>query len=98
MMKHVAPARAAVSIAPLFANYMGDDMKNLMKQMDVVIPGHIQKAIDNRENGRIFADLIENKQLPDSEKTIFRLTGEGFNVLTAGTETTAVCLQIMTTL
>ena len=90
MMRHVALARAAVAFAPYFANYMGDDMKNLMHQLQVVIPGHIQKAINNKENGRIFADLMANDQMPDSEKTIYRLSGEGFNVLTAGTETTAV--------
>ncbi|KUI67678.1 Trichodiene oxygenase [Cytospora mali] len=92
MMRHVAPARAAVTVAPFFANYMGDDMKNLMYQLQVVIPGHIQKALDNKDNGRIFADLIENKQLPDSEKSIYRLSGEGFNLLVAGTETTAATL------
>ena len=69
---------------------MGDDMKNLMHQLQVTIPGHIQKAIDNKENGRIFADLMANDQMPDAEKTIYRLSGEGFNILVAGTETTAV--------
>lgn len=94
MMRHVAPARAAVAVAPYFANYMGDDMKNLMHQLQVVIPGHIQKAIDNKENGRIFADLMANDQMPDEEKTIYRLSGEGFNILVAGTETTAVSLSL----
>lgn len=93
MMRHVAPARAAVAVAPYFANYMGDDMKNLMHHLQVVIPGHIQKAIDNKENGRIFADLMANDQMPDEEKTIYRLSGEGFNILVAGTETTAVSLS-----
>lgn len=91
MMRHVALARAAVAIAPFFADYMGNDMKNLMYQLQVVIPGHIQRALDNKDNGRIFAELIDNKQLPDHEKTIYRLSGEGFNLLVAGTETTAVC-------
>lgn len=95
MMRHVAPARAAVAIAPYFANYMGDDMKNLMHQLQVVIPGHIQKAIDNKDHGRIFADLMANEQLPDEEKTIYRLSGEGFNLLAAGTETTAVSLTLV---
>ncbi|KAK7732416.1 hypothetical protein SLS63_005094 [Diaporthe eres] len=96
MMRHVAPARAAVAVAPYFANYMGDDMKNLMHQLQVVIPGHIQKAIDNKENGRIFADLMANDQMPDEEKTIYRLSGEGFNILLAGTETTAASLACIT--
>lgn len=91
MMRHVAPARAAVAVAPYFANYMGEDMKNLMYQLQVVIPGHIQKAIENKENGRIFADLMANDQMPMEEKTMDRLSGEGFNLLLAGTETTAVC-------
>lgn len=44
MMRHVALARAAVAITPLFADYMGDDMKNIMRQLQVVIPEHIEKA------------------------------------------------------
>ncbi|KAI3394704.1 hypothetical protein diail_2289 [Diaporthe ilicicola] len=96
MMRHVAPARALVALAPYFANYMGEDMKNLMNQLQVVIPGYIRKAIENKENGRMFADLMENDQLPDSEKTIYRLSGEGFNVLSAGTETTAASLTCIT--
>jgi cytochrome P450 len=95
MMRHVAPARFLVAIAPLFADYLGENMKTLMNQLNVVIPGHIRKALDNRENGRIFADLIDSNILPESDKTIYRLSGEGFNLLSAGTETTAVkCLQI----
>lgn len=90
MIRHVAPVRAAVSVAPLFANYMGEDMKSLMNLLQVDIPRHIQKAIDDKDNGRIFAELIENKQLPESEKSIYRLSGEGFNLMVAGTETTAV--------
>ncbi|KAL1851098.1 hypothetical protein Daus18300_012645 [Diaporthe australafricana] len=96
MMRHVPPARALVAFAPYFAKYLGEDMKNLMNQLMVVIPGHISQAIDNKENGRIFADLMENQEMPEEEKTIYRLSGEGFNVLTAGTETTAASLACIT--
>lgn len=90
MVRHIAPVRAVTAVAPAFANYLGEDMKSLMQQLQVVIPGYIEHALDDKESGRIFADLIQNESLPDSEKTIFRLTGEGFNLLSAGTETTAV--------
>lgn len=93
MVRHIAPVRAATAAAPAFAKYMGDDMKQLMEQLQVVIPGHIQHALDDKESGRIFADLIQNESLPESEKTVYRLSGEGFNLLAAGTETTAVSDQ-----
>lgn len=92
MMRHVTAARALVAGAPIFADYVGVDMKSVMFQLQVVIPGHIQRALADKEsdNGRIFADLIENEQLPARGKTIYRLSGEWFNLLSAGTETTAV--------
>ncbi|CAN8099684.1 unnamed protein product [Discula destructiva] len=92
LLRHVAPVRAAVAVAPLFANYMGEDMRNIMNHLQVIIPGYIEKALADRKDRRIFADLIESEQLPDEEKTAFRLSGEGFTLLSAGTETTAASL------
>lgn len=95
MMRHVPLMRSLVGLAPLFANYMGEDVKALFHELGVNIPGYIQKALDNKEDGRIFADVISSPLLPDSDKTMYRLTGQGFDLLSAGTETTAVSWHIL---
>ena len=90
MMRHNALGRKMAQVLPLLADYMGEDIKAVMHQMNVVIPQYIQAALDHPENGRVFTDLMESKSLPESEKSMYRLSGEGFNFLLAGTETTAV--------
>ncbi|XXG96814.1 Mitochondrial succinate-fumarate transporter [Hypoxylon texense] len=95
-IRYVAPARILAQFAPLFANYMGENIREVTRQMAVVIPRYIQKALDNPENGRVFADLIDSPMLPEEEKSMYRLSGEGFNLLAAGTETTAATLTCIT--
>lgn len=93
-MRYVAPARILAQFAPLFANYMGENLRAVTRQIAVVIPRYIQKALDNPENGRVFAELMESQMLPEEEKSMYRLSGEGFNLLAAGTETTAVSYDL----
>lgn len=95
MMRHNALGRKAAQVLPLLADYMGEDIKAVMHQMNVVIPQYIQAALDHPENGRVFTDVMESKSLPDSEKSMYWLSGEGFNFLLAGTETTAVRCSIL---
>jgi cytochrome P450 len=93
MMRHNALGRKMAQVMPLMADYLGEDIKSVMRQMNVVIPQYIQAALKNPENGRVFADLMESKSRPQGENmemTMYRLSGEGFNFLLAGTETTAV--------
>ncbi|KAE9971945.1 hypothetical protein BLS_004231 [Venturia inaequalis] len=99
MMRHNALGRKMAQVMPLMADYLGEDIKSVMRQMTVVIPAYIQKAVNNPENGRVFADLVESKSRPQNEteeETMFRLSGEGFNFLLAGTETTAAVLTVFT--
>lgn len=90
MMRHNALARKMAQVMPLMADYLGEDVKMVMRQMTVVIPGYIQAAINNPDNGRVFAELQDSKILVGEEKSMYRQAGEGFNFLLAGTETTAV--------
>lgn len=55
------------------------------------LPSHVCRAIDGdpTAEGRIFAQLLEST-LPESEKTLDRLSMEAFSLTGAGTETTAV--------
>ncbi|KAJ4316738.1 hypothetical protein N0V94_005295 [Neodidymelliopsis sp. IMI 364377] len=99
MMRHNSLGRKMAQVMPLMADYLGEDIKSVMRQMNVVIPGYIKKAVKNPENGRVFADLVESKSRPENEtleETMYRLNGEGFNFLLAGTETTAAILTVFT--
>jgi hypothetical protein len=53
MLRYVAPARRLVAIAPLFADYLGEDMRCLMRELKVTIPGHIQRALEDKDAGRV---------------------------------------------
>ncbi|KAK1965151.1 benzoate 4-monooxygenase cytochrome P450 [Colletotrichum sublineola] len=96
MMRHNALARKLAQVMPMMADYLGEDIKAVMRQMNQVIPGYIKAALDNPENGRVFAELMQSKSLPEGEKSMYRLSGEGFNFLLAGTETTAATLTVIT--
>lgn len=90
IMRYNALARRLADVLPWLADYMGEDIKAVTRHMNVIIPGYINEALDNPENGRVFADLVQSKTLPESDKSMYRLSGEGSVFLLAGTETTAV--------
>ncbi|KAK7990689.1 hypothetical protein PG990_014969 [Apiospora arundinis] len=93
LARNVPGIGAIANTAPYFANYMGEDMRRVYDQQEVQIPRHINRAISNKENGRVFAELLASPLLPESDKSIKRLAGEGFTLLMAGTETTAATLS-----
>ncbi|KAK4189411.1 Cyrochrome P450 monooxygenase [Podospora australis] len=95
MMRHNTLGRKMAQVLPLMADYLGEDVKAVMRQMNVVIPGLIQSAIDNPDNNTIFSELVRSKALPAHEMTMYRMSGEGFNFLLAGTETTAATLTVI---
>lgn len=43
MMRHNTVARKLGAFAPMLADYMGEDVKTVMRQMTVVIPKYIQR-------------------------------------------------------
>lgn len=65
------------------------------------MPARVRKAKQEHESGKlqdrasIFAAIL-GSSLPDEEKTDYRLGGEGFSMISAGTETTAVRLIAQT--
>lgn len=72
---------------------MGEDLRNVFEQQEVKIPDHIRRATSSRGDGRVFAELLESPILPETDKYMRRLAGEGFTLLVAGTETTAATLS-----
>jgi hypothetical protein len=89
-VRHNALARRLADILPMFADYMGEDVKRIMHQMNHVIPAYIKTALANPDGGRVFNEILNSTVLPEEEKSMYRLSGEGFVFLVAGTETTAV--------
>ncbi|EXL73801.1 hypothetical protein FOPG_10997 [Fusarium oxysporum f. sp. conglutinans race 2 54008] len=96
MMRHNGLARRLADILPMFADYMGEDVKRIMHQMNHVIPAYIKTALANPDGGRVFNEILNSNVLPEEEKSMYRLSGEGFVFLVAGTETTAAILTVMT--
>lgn len=90
MMRNNALARNLAQVALPIVQRLDKDVGTVMHQMQVTIPGYVEAAIKNPDNGRVFADVMQSNTLSPEEKTLFRLSGEGFNFLLAGTETTAV--------
>jgi cytochrome P450 len=91
MMRHNALGRKMAQVLPFMADYLGEDIKAVMKVMNVTVPRYIEQALKNPENGRVFAEVMgKNKSMSEEEK--YRYNGEGFNFLLAGTETTAVSM------
>ncbi|EHA50585.1 hypothetical protein MCOR02_008458 [Pyricularia oryzae] len=96
VMRHVAIARWASGFLPFMADYLGEDIRYVMNMLAVTIPGYIKASLDDPQNGRVFADLMQDDKMPEEEKSMYRLSGEGFNFLLAGTETTAATLTSLT--
>lgn len=69
----------------------------MLEESNERIPARIRKAkhdykasvIEDRPS--IFTAILDSS-LPESEKTDYRLAGEGFSMISAGTETTAVSI------
>ena len=92
MMRHNVLGRKMAQVLPFMADYLGEDIKAVMRVMNVTITQYIGQALKNPENGRVFAEVMgKDKTMSEEEK--FRYNGEGFNFLLAGTETTAVSIR-----
>jgi hypothetical protein len=59
MMRHNALGRKLAQVLPLMADYLGEDAKMVMHQMNVVIPQYVKAALKDPEDGRVFADVMK---------------------------------------
>lgn len=95
LFRFFPPLRSLVHGAPFFAPYASGDIGTLMKEMYINTPARIRQARKDHEAGvvrdrpSVFTDILASS-LPEQEKTDYRLSGEGFSLTGAGTETTAV--------
>lgn len=85
------------------SSQMSSRMALIGRVTQVTIPQRVEKALrekksgatDDDKNPNIFAALYDSN-LPPEEKTIYRLTGEGTNVIYGATETTSQSLAVLT--
>lgn len=94
MMRHNGAVRAMVGklrgLVVKGSVPVGEEVKAVMREMMVVIPGYVEEAVRGEEKGRVFREVMREGKLEGEEGSLYRLSGEGFNFLLAGTETTAV--------
>jgi hypothetical protein len=82
-------------VAPFLAPNLSSDIGILMMGMYIDTPKRIRQARKDyeagvvRERPSVFMDILASS-LPEEEKSVDRLSGEGFSLTGAGTETTAV--------
>lgn len=101
MFRHFPVTRSLVLMAPHLAKYMSGDLGLLMKENYIDTPARVRKAEEDHRNGiirkrRTVYDGIFESSLPESERTVYRLSGEGFSLVAAGTETSAWTLTVIT--
>lgn len=95
LFRFFPPLKVLVDIAPLFAKWVREDIRKMLEESSEKMPARIRKARQNYKAGKtqdrpsIFATILDSN-LPNVEKTDHRLGGEGFSMISAGTETTAV--------
>ncbi|ORY65757.1 putative cytochrome P450 [Pseudomassariella vexata] len=94
--------RVLPDAAPYLAKYISDSVALLMHEMYTVMPKRILRAREElsagivRKRPVVWSDIILDEKLHESQKTTVRLSGEGFSITVAGTETTAWVLTVIT--
>jgi hypothetical protein len=100
IFRHLPIFRHLISLMPAIGPYLGPDIAYMVKSMNETVPNHVIKAQQQKsaDGPRVFTEIIDSP-IPDEHKTVYRLSGEGWSLVAAGSETTAVrCCQWSPTL
>ncbi|KAH7325633.1 benzoate 4-monooxygenase cytochrome P450 [Stachybotrys elegans] len=97
VFRHMPFLRPLVNLMPALGPYMGPDIAYMVKSMNETIPNHIVRAQQDKSGNarRVFAEIMDS-DIPDEDKSIYRLSGEGWSLVAAGAETTAASLTAIT--
>lgn len=89
---------AAAAGAAARRGWMGPDVQLLMETLAVRLPAMVEGARRGAggAGGAVFADMLESETLPEAEKAVPRLAGEGMALMNAGTDTTGWALAVIT--
>lgn len=71
---------------------VSDFVQTVQKQVEEIIVEHGSEKTETFQQRTIFHKILDST-LPTQEKTVDRLTDEGFVLIVAGGETTAIVLQ-----
>jgi cytochrome P450 len=94
--RHMPILRNLVMLLPTLGPYLGRDIAFMVKSMNEIIPGYITKAQQQQSHEkRVFAEIMD-APIPDEHKSLYRLSGEGWSMVAAGSETTAAALTNIT--
>lgn len=91
IFRHLPILRHFITLMPAVGPYLGSEIAAMAKSMYETIPNHVIKAQQHQFDGprRVFAEIMDSP-IPDEHKTMYRLSGEGWSLVAAGSETTAV--------
>ncbi|KFA55616.1 hypothetical protein S40293_09678 [Stachybotrys chartarum IBT 40293] len=97
IFRHIPILRNLIGLMPALGPYLGPDIAYMVKSMNETIPNHVVKAQQHKagETRRVFNEILDSP-IPDEQKTIYRLSGEGWSLVAAGSETTAALLSAIT--
>ncbi|KAI9162922.1 benzoate 4-monooxygenase cytochrome P450 [Paramyrothecium foliicola] len=97
LFRHFPALSSLVSLMPALGPYLGPDTAYMVKSMTETIPNHVVKAQQDKagESRRVFTEIMD-APIPDDQKTVYRLSGEGWSLVSAGAETTAASLCFIT--
>ncbi|KAH8887942.1 trichodiene oxygenase [Thozetella sp. PMI_491] len=93
--------KGAIHLAPYIASYLPRDIALADGLLRNTIPSLVDKARDEY-NGKLahrrdtVFEYIFDSDLPDDEKSTWRLTAEGMTLMAAGTETSSWTLAVLT--
>ncbi|KAL8730480.1 MAG: hypothetical protein Q9166_004044 [cf. Caloplaca sp. 2 TL-2023] len=93
-LKHAGVAMAVIT------KHLSADMETLFNALIVDMPNYVKKAQADRDKGldnstTVFGSLLQS-DLPPHEKSLQRMTEEGFSLFAAGTETVSWALTVIT--
>lgn len=95
IFRHIPIFKATITLLPILGPLLGPDIAYMVKSMTETIPNHVKKAQEQHKSSdvrRVFTEIID-APIPAEHKTIYRLSGEGWSLVAAGSETTAVSLR-----
>lgn len=100
IFRHIPIFKATLTLLPVLGPYLGPDIAYMVKSMTETIPNHVKKALEQHKSSdvrRVFTEIID-APIPAEHKTLYRLSGEGWSLVSAGSETTAVSLRAFSVL
>lgn len=91
LFRHIPVFRHLTSLMPFIRSYLGPNLTYMVKLVKEIIPSYVTKAQQQKsvDNPRIFTHIM-NSPIPDNQKTMYRLSGEGIGLVLAGSDNNTV--------